>query len=198
MGTMSQTDEQLIMECREGDGGAWETLIKRHQDRILNLAFQFTGNREEARDVAQDIFIRLYMKKEQYLPGKPFSTWFNSLARNLCIDHYRRRVKERAVVNTPVEELAYLPANIEATDTRLHKRERRECVQNALHTLGEISREAIVLKDLQGHSLEEISKMLRVPIGTVKSRVFRARIEMGRAIIKLQQPQIQPEGSNGL
>lgn len=195
---MQKTDEQLILECREGDGQAWETLIKRHQDRILNLAFQFTGNREDARDVAQDIFVRLYLKKEQYIPGKPFSTWFNSLARNLCIDNYRRRVKERAIVSTPVDELTHLPANIDATDARLHKRERRECVQNALGTLGEISREAIVLKDLQGHSLEEIAGMLRVPIGTVKSRVFRARIELGQAIMKLQQAYIQPEGSNGL
>jgi len=193
-----KTDEELILECRAGNGASWEALIKRHQDRILNLAYQFTGNQEEARDVAQDIFVRLYMKKDQYLPGKPFKTWFNSLARNLCIDNYRRRVRDRAVVNTPVEEFVHLPADIEATDTRLKRRERKECVQGALQTLGEISREAIILKDLQGHSLEEVADMLSVPIGTVKSRVFRARIELGRAIMKLQQVNTQPEGSNGL
>ncbi len=193
-----KTDEELILECRAGNGASWETLIKRHQDRILNLAYQFTGNKEEARDVAQDIFVRLYMKKDHYLPGKPFKTWFNSLARNLCIDHYRRGVRDRAIVNTPVEEFVHLTADIETTDHRLHKRERKECVQSALRTLGEISREAIVLKDLQGHSLEEVAEMLVIPIGTVKSRVFRARIELGRAIMRLQQTQTQPEGSNGL
>ena len=193
-----KTDEELILECRAGNGASWETLIKRHQDRILNLAYQFTGNKEEARDVAQDIFVRLYIKKDHYQPGKPFKTWFNSLARNLCIDHYRRRIRDRAVVNTPVDEFVHLPADIETTDNRLHKRERKECVQNALRTLGEISREAIILKDLQGHSLEEVAEMLGTPIGTVKSRVFRARIELGRAIMRLQQAQTQPEGSNGL
>lgn len=192
------TDEQLIGLCREGDERAWERFIRRHQDRILNLAYQFTGNREEARDLAQEIFVRLYEKMDQYQSDRPFLTWFNSLARNLCIDRYRSRRRDRVLVDTPVEEYTAIESAEEPTDRRILRRERHEFLMNAMEGLGEISREAIVLKDLQGHSLEEIATMLGVPIGTVKSRVHRARIELGGAILKLQQATSQPEGSHGL
>jgi len=194
---MARTDEALILLCRDGDSRAWESLIRRHQDRILNLAYQFTGNREEARDVGQEIFVRLYQKMDQYEADRPFRTWFNSLARNVCIDRYRSRKRDRVLVATPVDELPHLSSNAEPTDRRLVKRERRELVQTGLDHLSEISREAIVLKDLQGQSLEEIGDMLGLPIGTVKSRIFRARVELARAIRKLQSG-AQPEGSNGL
>lgn len=193
-----KSDEELILLCRKGHERAWESLIRRHQDRILNLGYQFMGNREEARDLAQEIFVRLYEKIDQYTPGRPFRTWFNSLARNLCVDRYRQRKRDRLVIQKPVEELGYLPSGGEKTDRRLERRERRECILQALGTLGEINREAIVLKDLQEHSLEEISEMLRLPMGTVKSRIHRARIELGRAILKLQGAGMQAEESNGL
>ncbi len=193
-----KSDEELILLCRKGDERAWEGLIRRHQDRILNLGYQFMGNREEARDLAQEIFVRLYEKIDQYTPGRPFRTWFNSLARNLCVDRYRQRKRDRLVIQKPVEELGYLPSGGEKTDRRLERRERREFILQALGTLGEINREAIVLKDLQEHSLEEISEMLRLPMGTVKSRIHRARIELGRAILKLQGAGMQAEESNGL
>lgn len=193
-----KSDEELILLCRKGDERAWESLIRRHQDRILNLGYQFMGNREEARDLAQEIFVRLYEKIDQYTPGRPFRTWFNSLARNLCVDRYRQRKRDRLVIQKPVEELGYLPSGGEKTDRRLERRERREFILQALGTLGEINREAIVLKDLQEHSLEEISEMLRLPMGTVKSRIHRARIELGRAILKLQGAGMQAEESNGL
>jgi RNA polymerase sigma-70 factor (ECF subfamily) len=192
------TDEQLISLCREGDERAWERFIRRHQDRILNLAYQFTGNREEARDLAQEIFVRLYEKMDQYQSDRPFLTWFNSLARNLCIDRYRSRKRDRVLVETPVEEYTTLESSGESTDQRLLRRERREFLMSAMENLGEISREAIVLKDLQGHSLEEMATMLGVPIGTVKSRVHRARLELGGAILELQRATSQPEGSHGL
>lgn len=151
---------------------------------MLNLAYQFTWNREEARDVAQEIFVRLYQRMDRYDPQRPFRTWFNSLARNLCIDHYRRRRREGPIVDTPVEELGSLAANTESPERRVERRERREWIQHALERLSEISREAIVLKDLQGLSLESIAQTLDLPLGTVKSRVFRARIELARALQK--------------
>ena len=192
------SDEALVLLCRGGEAQAWETFVRRHQGHILNLAYQFTGNREEARDVAQEIFVRLYEKMDQYEPGRPFSVWFNRLARNLCIDRYRRCRRDRVVIETPVEDLLHLRSGAETTDARLLRRDRRECIQRAMNTLGEISREAIVLKDFQGHTIEDIATMLKVPVGTVKSRIHRARVELGKAILQLQQPEAQPEGSNGL
>ncbi len=193
-----RTDEELVALCRQGDGRAWEALIRRHQDRILNLAFQFTSHREEARDLAQEIFIRLYKKLNQYQADRPFRTWFNSLARNLCIDRYRQRRRDRVVVNTPVEEFPHLTAKGESAERRVERREKRDLIMQALDTLSEISREAIVLKDLQEQSLDEIAAVLELPVGTVKSRVHRARIELTRALLKLRTVGTQPEGSNGL
>ena len=180
------SDEELIWQCRQGDGRAWEQLVQRHQDRILNLAYQFIGNREEAQDLAQEIFVRLYIRLDKYDASRTFRTWFNSLARNLCIDHYRRRKKAPLVAPTPVDEMRGLATGGPAPDRGLVRRERRELLMHALDALSEISREAIVLKDLQEMTLAEISQTLGLSIGTVKSRVFRARIELGRAILKLQ------------
>ncbi|MCK4415337.1 MAG: sigma-70 family RNA polymerase sigma factor [Candidatus Eisenbacteria sp.] len=193
-----QPDEQLVGRCRDGEARAWERLVRRHQDRILNLAYQFTGNREESRDLAQEIFVHLYRKLDQYDSRRPFRTWFNSLARNLCIDHYRRRRQAPPVVGTPVEEIIGLRSSIESPARRVERRDRRETLMRAMDSLGEVSREAIVLKELQGHNLDEIAAMLGVPIGTVKSRLFRARIELGRAILKLRQAVSIPEGDLGL
>ena len=90
-----RTDEQLIPDCQAGNAAAWEALVRAHQDRMLNLAYQFTGSRDEAWDLAQEIFVRLYLRLDQYDSARPFRAWFNSLARNLCIDHYRARKDER-------------------------------------------------------------------------------------------------------
>jgi RNA polymerase sigma-70 factor (ECF subfamily) len=191
-------DEDLIRLCKQGESWAWEYLVTAHQDRILNLAYQFAGNREEARDLAQEIFVRLYLRLDRYEQGRSFRTWFNSLARNLCIDHYRQRRQERRVVPTPVDEFTKLASSAPAPDQRVERRERKELLMRAMDTLSEISREAIVLKDLQEMTLEEIAEMLRLPIGTVKSRIFRARIELGRAIQKLQQATATSGGGVGL
>ncbi len=181
-----KSDEELFEQCRLRDSGAWEALIQRHQTRMLNLAYQFCGNKEEARDLAQDVFVRLYHSMEQYQPGRSFKTWLNSLARNLCIDHYRKRKKDRRLVDKPVDEFYDLPSHEAPTDHKLEKRERREILMRALDTLGPASRDAIVMKDFQNMSLEEMSRMLGLPIGTVKSRISRARVDLGRAIVKLE------------
>jgi len=178
-------DEPLVRRCLEGDGRAWEALVLNHQDRILNLAFQFTGRREEAADLAQEIFVRLYTRLHQYDASRPFRAWFNSLARNLCIDHYRATRRERRA-GTSLSGMLHLAASDPSPDRRLEERERREIILAALDRLSGISREAIVLKDLQEMTLEEIARLLHLPIGTVKSRVFRARIELGRAILELR------------
>jgi RNA polymerase sigma-70 factor (ECF subfamily) len=175
-----KTDEELIRLCSQRDGHAWESLVKRHQSRIVNLAYQFTGNAQEAEDLAQDIFVRLYEGLELFQTGRSFRTWFNSLARNLCID-----------------EFLDLKSPTEGAEKRLERRERRELLLKALDTLGATSRDAIVMKDLQGMSLEDMAEAHDVPIGTVKSRVSRARVELGRMLIKLEKGW-KPEPEHGL
>ncbi len=181
------SDEDLVQRCREGDDSAWEDLVRRHQDRILNLAYQFVGETEEARDLAQEVFVRVYQRLELYDPERVFRTWLNSLARNLCIDRYRHRRQERRCVTTPVEEMTTLVSPALNPAQHLDRERRRQLVLHALDMLSAISREAIVLKDLQELTLEEMAEQMELPLGTVKSRVFRARLELGRAILKLEE-----------
>jgi RNA polymerase sigma-70 factor (ECF subfamily) len=176
-----RTDDELIALCRRRDAGAWEELIRRYQPAMLRLAFQFTGDEEEARDLAQEIFVRLYRTLDRYDPQRSFRVWIYSLARNLCIDHYRRRRRDRNAVRSPGEEIA---SPGEAPDQRLLRRERRESLLRALDTLGSASREAIVMKDLQDLTVQEIASILGIPAGTVKSRVWRARCELERALLR--------------
>lgn len=191
-------DEELVPACQAGDGPAWEALVKRHQDRVLNLAYQFTGDRDEARDLAQEIFVRLYLRLDQYDPARPFRFWFNSLARNLCIDHYRSRREKQRLATVALEAADRIAAPGPSPDRHLARREERDLILAALDALSAISREAIVLKDLQEMTLEEIARSLDLPIGTVKSRVFRARIELGRAILRRQSAGAVAGGGVGL
>jgi RNA polymerase sigma-70 factor (ECF subfamily) len=180
-----KTDEELMSLCRERDPRAWEDLVRRYQSAMIALAFQFTGDREEARDLAQDIFVRLYRTLDQYDPTRPARTWIYSLARNICIDHYRRRRKSRQV-GTPIEEFQNLPSGGDDPDQPVMRRERREILIHALDALGSTSREAIVMKDLHNLTIEEMSSILNIPAGTVKSRVWRARCELGRALLRVR------------
>jgi len=182
-----RTDEELFDLCRQRDARAWELIVERYQSKILNLSYQFCGNKDEARDLAQDVFIRLYQTIDHYESGRTFKTWLYSMARNLCIDHYRRRKKDRRVVDTPVDEFRDLEGGGESQDRTLAKRERSDLLHKALDTLGTISREAIVMKDFQDLSLEEIARTLEVPVGTVKSRISRARVELGKAILRSER-----------
>jgi RNA polymerase sigma-70 factor, ECF subfamily len=188
---VNRTDEQLAILCRERDPDAWEEIVRRYQQRILDLSFQFTGNRDEARDLAQECFVRLYRNLDRYDRERPFRTWFYSLARNVCIDQYRRRRKDRKLIDRPADELVHLASAVESPEALVMRRERREALTRALDTLGTVSREAVVLKDLQDLSLEEMSRILEVPLGTVKSRVWRARCELARALVRARGRQAE-------
>lgn len=184
-----KSDAELVRLCQKRDAHAWQTLIERHQERVLNLAYQFTGESESARDLAQDIFVRLYESLHSYDGGRPFQTWFISLARNLCIDHYRKRKRERKRDPLPVEEIRRLSAPDEPQDKKLEREERSRMLLLALEQLGPASRDTIVLRDFQGMSYQDMAAMDDVPIGTVKSRISRARTDLAKALLKLERGQ---------
>lgn len=170
--------ETIIERCRDGDALAWETLVRRYQGRVFGLAYHYTGNAEEARDLAQDIFVRIYERLEICTTSVTFVPWMIRIARNLCIDRLRRlRARPRAV-GTPVEEMHDLRADTPDPSDQLERGLRKEMVHQALGRLSGVNREIILLKDIQGLSLQEIAAMLGVPIGTVKSRSNRARIAL--------------------
>lgn len=177
--------QSLLTRCRNGDPLAWETLVRDYQSRVFGLALHYTGNAEDARDVAQEIFVKIYRKLDTCTEAESFVPWMIRLSRNACLDHLRRRKARPPAADIPVDEMVDLPTDDADPHDMWRLDARKRLLHRALQAIGERSREVIVLKDIQGLSLEEIAQMLESPIGTIKSRCNRARIELARKVMEL-------------
>lgn len=182
-----KTDAELVRLCQRRDAHAWQTLIDRHQEWTVNLAYQFAGEIETARDLAQDVFVRVYESLDSYDGQRPFRSWFMSIARNICIDFYRKRKRYVPTDPVPEAQLNSVPSVEEAADVRVEREARSRVLMAALDQLGSISRDAIVLRDLQGLSHQEMAALDGVAIGTIKSRISRARSDLARTVLKLER-----------
>lgn len=174
---VSSPDLILARRAAAGHADAWDELVELYGDRLYNLALHFAGNREEAEDLTQEIFLRLYTNLRQYRGDCPLVSWALRLSRNLCIDHYRRNRQERRSLRVSDEILAHVPAG-DDIHAETQWREEVEAVHSALREMPEDMAEVVMLRDLQGWSLEEVSAFLDIPMGTVKSRLHRARLEV--------------------
>lgn len=181
-------DRQLVDRCLSGDSAAWEEIVRQNSRRIYNLCFRFTGRPEDAEDLAQEAFIRVYRNLGSYRSDQgSLLTWISSLTRNLLIDHYRRTRYQRVTDSIDDEELApghELPSRERGPDQAVWGREVRDYVQEALTRLSPELREAVILRDLQDMDYKEIALALHLPEGTVKSRINRGRIELARLLKK--------------
>lgn len=166
---MPYDERDLLARSRAGDLPAFERLVLIHQDRIYNLAYRITGNHEDASDAAQDAFVRAFQALARFREDAAFSTWLYRIASNAALDLVRRRPAA-----PPVE----LPVNHPGPDDPERDALRREIgrrVQCALANVSAEFRVAVVLRDLQGLSYEDVAHVLRVPVGTVRSRISRGR-----------------------
>ena len=187
-----EQDAQLVQQCLQGDGSAWEELVRRHSRRIFNICYRFTGNRTEAEDLSQDVFLRVYRTIGSYRSAYGgFATWMTSVTRNLLIDHYRRSKRDR--ITDSLDDAMPVVENKQSSARRPDEQallgELSSQVQSALTKLSPELREAVVLRDLQQLEYSEIQTVLSVPEGTVKSRINRGRIELARI---LQQMGVRP------
>jgi len=177
-----EQDAQLVQQCLQGDGSAWEELVRRHTRRIFNICYRFTGNRTQSEDLSQDVFLRVYRTLGSYRSAHGgFATWMTSVTRNLLIDHYRRTKRDR--LTDSLDDKMPVVENKESAGRRPDE------VQSALKRLSPELREAVILRDLQQLEYTEIQQVLAVPEGTVKSRINRGRIELARI---LQQMGVRP------
>jgi RNA polymerase sigma-70 factor (ECF subfamily) len=184
------SDSELLERCRGGDEAAWRDLVARHTRRVFGLAYRFSGRVDEAEDLTQEIFVRVYQGLGRYdgsVGG--FSAWLTRVARNHAIDHYRRQKAERehrVETAQPIEEMA---SRDEGPEVSLQREERVRLVQRALRSLPVELREALILCDLQGEPYEAIAAALRIPLGTVKSRINRGRVELARRLLRARGPE---------
>jgi RNA polymerase sigma-70 factor (ECF subfamily) len=176
---------ELLERCRNGDGLAWEGLVRRYQGRIYGIAYYYTGNPDEARDLAQEIFVRIYQRLDACSNDETFVPWMVRLARNACIDRLRRMKARPPAAGIPVEEMFDLKSPVPDPAEQYRIDSRKQLVHRALQKLSQINREIILLKEIQGLSLEEVSETLKIPVGTVKSRSNRARIELARQVMAM-------------
>lgn len=159
--------------------------MRRHARRVYGLCYRFTGNRPSAEDLSQDVFLRVYRTLGSYQSTQgAFSTWLTSVSRNLLIDHYRRMRRDRLTDSIedamPQVEAKHSPAR--TPEALAQASELSAQLQQGLGRLSPELREAVILRDLQGLEYNEIQVVLRVPEGTVKSRINRGRIELARIL----------------
>src|SRR5512132_443306 len=181
------TPDSLIEQCLSGDQVAWETIVRQNWRKVFNVAYKFVGKHDEAEDLTQDIFLKIFRALDSFDRRANFQTWIISIARNLCIDHYRSVRKERETIAREVDAGELSPASAEASPLlQLERSDLRAFLKRALDHLPETLRTAVVLRDLHELSYQEIADQLHLPEGTVKSRINRGRLELARQIRRMQ------------
>ena len=180
---MSTTDDNtLVSRCREGNDDAWRELVDRFGPRVYAIAYHFTMKREDAEELSQEIFLKVFENLHRYDGGFPLVAWILSVSRNLCIDRYRRRKREKSFRFVSDEAVTTLLKSEDDPASMALKKERTKLLFSALAEIPEDLAEILVLRDLNGLAYDEIGKALELPEGTVKSRLFRARAEVARKI----------------
>ena len=182
----------LVRRCIAGDAAAWEEIVQNYNRRIYNICYRFAGSAGDAEDLTQEVFIKIYRTLSSYDTNKgAFATWITTITRNLLVDHFRKTKQDRMTdsldaapsdhedaqpLSDRIEDKSALP------DSRVRSREVGETVHAALGKLSPELREAVILRDLQDMDYREIATALKVPEGTVKSRINRGRAELARLL----------------
>ncbi len=182
-------DREVIKLCR-GNGSvkeqAWEEVVRRFRRRVFGIAYKFTGRYEESQDLTQEIFLRVFRSLDKFDANADFGTWLYSVSRNHCIDHYRSGRRERESLVQHEVHLEELASGRFDPHRAIEVRDKREMLLKALSGLPDKLREAVVLRDIKELTYQEIVEQLELPEGTVKSRINRGRLELGRALIAIR------------
>src|SRR5437899_6803150 len=182
----------LVRRCISGDAAAWEEIVQRYHRRIYNICYRFAGSGNDADDLTQEVFIKMYRTLNSYdVDRGAFMTWVTTVARNLLVDHFRKTKQDRLTDSLDTTSSDHedamplgeqIPDRGPAPDSNVRSREARDVVHGALQKLSPELREAVILRDLQDMDYKEIATVLKVPEGTVKSRINRGRAELARLL----------------
>ena len=177
------TDEELVRVYLEGDREAFEELVRRYQSVVLNMACRLLGNRHEAADVCQEVFILLLRKLGTFRGEAKFSTWLYRISLNACHDHARRSRRHLSLSESPGEDMPEMEQlipdeGVEGPEARMEREEVRKKVQEAISRLPPKFKEVIFLHDISGCNYKVVAEILDINLGTVKSRLNRARARL--------------------
>ena len=180
---------ELVRRCRAGDGAAWEEIVTTFSRRIFNLAYRFTSSTEAAEDLTQEVFIRIYRTLDQYDAKQgDLANWLMRLARNLVIDDYRHRQRnpQNSFADDVEDHTFHLHAVGSSAQKDLERREMAKQVQEAIDKLPMDLRTCVILRDIEELTYQEIVDVLKIPEGTVKSRINRGRIELAKILRRMK------------
>jgi RNA polymerase sigma-70 factor (ECF subfamily) len=188
----NQASALLVRRCVAGEAAAWEEIVRQYNRRIYNLCYRFAGTADDAQDLTQEVFIKIYRTLASFDGAKAsFVTWVTTVTRNLLVDHFRKGKYDRMTdsLDAPIGDeddglaiASQIQDKGQTPDERLESRETKELVHKALQKLSPELREAVILRDLQDMDYKEISQILKIPEGTVKSRINRGRTELARLL----------------
>jgi len=187
-------DFEVIQQCRKGNVEAFEGIVRKYQKKMFNISYRMTGDYNEAAEVVQDAFLSVYKNINDFKGKSKFSTWLftivMNLSRNKINQMQSRRHRENRSINDTVKtdngQVSIEPASGDpSVQERLEQHERDQKIRDCIRSLGNEFREVIVLRDIQGFSYDEISDMLKIALGTVRSRLHRARLSVKNCLNKL-------------
>ncbi len=178
------TDEELVACCRKGQKQAFEILVKRYEKQIFSLAFRLGGDYDEARDLAQESFLRIYQELPRYDEKRKFFPWMYRVAHNTCLNTLNRRPKNRVFFEDVGEPPAALQDSADSPEVSYERQETAELVRQALQQMPDQFRIPLMLKYMEGLSYQEISQRMDLPVSTIETRLHRGR--------KLLQKRLQP------
>jgi len=178
----SAADRKLVARCLGGDDTAWECIVASYAGRIFRLCFRYTCCREEAEDLTQEVFIRIYQNLRTFRSDTgSFRNWALRLSRNLVIDRYRQKRRfQKTGGSQEIDAMQLVDQDRPTPERRMQQEEAARMFRRALRTLSPESKAAIILRDLEGMGYQEMAEMLGVPEGTVKSRISRGRLALAR------------------
>ncbi len=188
----NQAVNALVRRCVSGDAAAWQEIVQQFHRRIYNICYRFSGSADDAADLSQEVFIKMYRTLNTFDTSRAsFMTWVTTVTRNLLVDHFRKGKYDRIT-----DSLDATPGNQEdgltladqledgaaSPEARMRSQETQKLVHEGLKRLSPELREAVILRDLQDLDYKDIAKVLNVPEGTVKSRINRGRTELARLL----------------
>ena len=184
------TDQELAARARDGDQDAFEQLVRDNEKRIYTLALRMTGSREDALDLAQDAFFQAWKALPTFQGESSFATWLYRLATNLCLDHLRAQKRRTQSMGPALSLDDAENGPVQVADQQLQpqeaveRSERRRALERGLASLPDHHRQVLIMRELSGLSYQEIAQVLDLDLGTVKSRIARARLSLRKILLE--------------